>query len=304
MYLSHIAHSPFVCLAVALVGLVAGSFVNCWAYRRIHGGSILAGRSCCPACGHVLGPSELVPVVSWLVQRGRCRHCGTPIGVRYPASEVVCAVAMLGVLLRPVAPASDALWLLETIELCLFSCILLYVSLTDFDAMLIPNGAVLAALAVRAAFLAGAFALGEPDAAAMLVESLVGGLVLGGGLLALVLVADRVLGRDSMGGGDIKLMFVAGCYFGWQQGLACLLVACVVGIVGMVLAQVLVRPGDDAGDAAGNTEGARAEGPADDAQEDSFMRKTMPFGPAIALACWVTIVWGPGMMGAYLALFQ
>ena len=302
MYTAQIAHHPLAILMALAIGLVAGSFVNCWAYRRVHGGSVLHGRSCCPACGHVLAAGELVPLFSWLVQCGRCRHCKAPISVRYPAAEAVCAIALLGVLWRLGSPPSDALWLLETVELALFACILLYASLTDLDDFLIPNGAIVAALAVRAAYLLGCFVLGAPDAFSQALSSLVGGLVLGGGLLVLVLVADRVLGRDSMGGGDLKLMFAAGCYFGWQLGLFCLLVACLVGIVGALALQHAGAKGS-APKAQRLQDGvAGHQGPG--LAQDEFMRKTIPFGPAIAIACWITMVWGSGVLEAYLALFQ
>ncbi len=72
----------------AVLGLVLGSFTTALSYRQPRGQSIAHGRSCCPACGHVLGVADLVPVLSWVAQRGACRHCGAPISARYPVIEL------------------------------------------------------------------------------------------------------------------------------------------------------------------------------------------------------------------------
>ena len=293
MYLPSIVHHPLAVLFIVLIGLVAGSFINCWAYRRIHGGSVWSGRSQCPYCEHVLQPLELIPVLSWLIQGGRCRHCGHAIGARYPLSEIICALALWGVAWRATALSSDALWVAETIELAIFVCILLYVSLTDLDDLFIPNGALVVALVVRACYLLVCWALAAENVLDQLLGSLLGGLILGGGLLLIVLVADKVLGRDSMGGGDIKLLFVVGCYLGWQLGLACLLLACIVGIVAALIAQH-----------GANAHQSQDSEPSDESEAQSFFGTTMPFGPAIALSCWIMIVWGPQILSAYLALFQ
>ena len=74
----------YCCVVSALLGAVFGSFLNCAAWRLGHGESVLRGRSHCTACGHVLGAADLVPILSWLFLRGKCRYCGSRIPARYP----------------------------------------------------------------------------------------------------------------------------------------------------------------------------------------------------------------------------
>jgi leader peptidase (prepilin peptidase)/N-methyltransferase len=85
-------------IAVAVAfGLVIGSFLNVVMWRVPRRESVVSPGSHCPACDHPLGVTELVPVLSWAVQRGRCRHCGTRVSVRYPLVELACgAIAGLG----------------------------------------------------------------------------------------------------------------------------------------------------------------------------------------------------------------
>ena len=123
----------------AVLGACLGSFVNCLAWRKAHGESVLAGRSRCPSCGHVLGQLDLVPVVSWIVLRGRCRHCGTRVSVRYVLVEVLLAAVFVALLV--VYGASPA-WL----AYAALVCVLLAAALVDFDTFTIPNGFVIAAI--------------------------------------------------------------------------------------------------------------------------------------------------------------
>ena len=74
----------FCVIVAAMLGAIAGSFLNCAAWRIVRGESFVRGRSRCPSCGHILGVTELIPVVSWALQRGRCRSCGQRISPRYP----------------------------------------------------------------------------------------------------------------------------------------------------------------------------------------------------------------------------
>jgi len=100
-----------VAIAAALVGLVVGSFLGTLVLRPPKGMPVVTGRSACPHCGHVLGPLELIPLASWLVQRRRCRACGHPISAFYPAMEIAAAAgAAASALLMP-WPASVAICL-------------------------------------------------------------------------------------------------------------------------------------------------------------------------------------------------
>lgn len=147
---------------------------------------------------------------------------------------------------------------LRTIELVLFACILCHLSLTDIDRREIPNADLAAALAIRLAYLLYGMLTGELSLAnvCFYLVSFAAILVV---LLASILVADRLLGDDSMGGGDIKLLAVCALYLGWFETLVVLFVSCLLGLLSVVPA--LLRRGRD---------------------EASSL--TFPFGPPIAIA--------------------
>ena len=261
-----VAYSAFV---VGVLGLCMGSFLNCLAWRMTHGESILRGRSHCTTCGHVLGPRDLVPVFSWLSTHGTCRYCGQKVSARYPATELLCCVAYESILFRYGLT-------LETLELMAFASVLLVLSLTDLDTLIIPNATIVAAILVRVAFLAAAAGTGMEGVRELALNSLIGGLAVAVPIIVLALVMDRVLGKESLGGGDVKLLFVAGLYFGWQQCLFLIVLACVVALVPALAS----RAKDEAG-------GAGA----------------FPFGPAIAFACWMCMLVGEPLVSWYLSLF-
>ena len=127
-----------VCVA-ACFGAVMGSFLNCAAFRVVRGESFLRGRSRCPACGHILTAGELVPVFSWLIQRGRCKACGQKVSARYPLTELAFGLLTALCLLR-----------FDLTVLCLrnyvFLCCLFLLTLTDLEAMIIPDGCHIAAI--------------------------------------------------------------------------------------------------------------------------------------------------------------
>ena len=266
------ANSPlitaYVLVVAAVFGAVVGSFVNCWAWRYLQGKSIVHGRSHCTSCGHDLGARDLVPVFSWLFSKGRCRYCKAKVSARYPITELVCAAVFAAITARYGLT-------LETVELLLFASVLLFLSLTDIDDFVIPNGCIIVALAVRVAYLLASWALGTttPDAIVYYLASAFG---VGIALLVVVLVADRAFGRESMGGGDLKLYFVAGLYFGWQQGLLLVIVSCIFGIAVAAIS-------------------ARSSGV-------SMMKRSIPFGPSIAAACLVTMLVGNPLVTWYLSL--
>ena len=222
------------------------------------------------SCGHPLSVRDLMPVFSWLASGGRCRYCKEHVSARYPATEVLCAVVYVSIYLRYGLSV-------ETLELLAFMSVLLVLSLTDLDTYVIPNGTIVAALLIRLAYLVFRFVSGGCSDLTPFTDALVGGLALAVPVLALALVMDKVLGRDSFGGGDVKLLFVAGTYFGWAQGIFLVVTACVLGLLFALLGQ-RKRSEENAG--------------------------MIPFGPAIAAACWVTALVGDIVVKWYMGLFM
>lgn len=245
----------------ALLGLIMGSFLNCLAWRLVRGESVLTGRSHCDACGHVLGPGDLVPVVSWLLLRGRCRYCGGPVSPRCPISELLCG-ALYGTLAWRHGVSGEA------VRLLLLFSLLLAASLVDWEAGWVPDRLLIA----------GAVGWGlllplEAEPFQALSRGLIGAAALFLPLLAIVLAADRLLGRESMGGGDLKLFALLGLYFGWKEGLLLVILSCLTGIL-CAFAMGKARPG-----------------------------KPFPFVPAMTAAAWLTAMWGEPVIEWYTALF-
>ena len=279
-------------LVTGLFGLVMGSFLNCLAWRLTHGESVLRGRSHCISCGHVLAARDLVPVLSWLFTRGRCRYCHERIPARYPLTELLCAALYLSVVVR-----YDLT--LETVEMLVFASTLLVLSLTDLDECIIPNSCIAVAVAARALYGLALLATGSLPAGFDIVSAVgyyvgtaVGVLV---ALIALALVMDRVLGRDSIGGGDVKLLAVAALYFGGSQLLLVVFVSCVLGIV---FGFARMGSGDEADDA--ETVDSEA---VDEEAPERVDPHAFPWGPSIALACWFCMLFGEQLVGMYLGLF-
>lgn len=208
-------------MLAAVLGAVFGSFLNVVAYRLPRGESLSRPRSRCPGCLTPVRPYDNVPVLSWLLLRGRCRACGELISVRYPLVEAgtgaLCALVVLAK-----GPDEDALLGLALVLL------LVPVALIDLDHQIIPNrlmlvGAVLAPPLVL---------LTAPD---VLVEHLVAACAAGGFFLVAVLAYPR-----GMGMGDVKLAFVLGLFLGRDVGPA-LFLALIAGT--LVGAAVIARKG-------------------------------------------------------------
>ena len=99
LYLSP-AITVYFCVLAALLGACVGSFLNCMAWRIVHAEPITKGRSHCDACGHVLSAADLVPVVSFLAHRGKCRYCGAKLSKRHLWGEILSALTFVALLLK------------------------------------------------------------------------------------------------------------------------------------------------------------------------------------------------------------
>lgn len=267
--------------------------MNCMAWRMVHRESVLRGRSHCTACGHELGILDLVPIFSWVFLRGRCRHCGTRVSVRYVAVEVVMAI-VFALLFWQYGLS------VQMLSYAVLASILCGVALVDWDTFTVPNGFILAGSAVWLASVwfipvpFDGFGIGSLFAPYLgqgflpvLIDGLLAAFLIGGGMLAFSLLFDKVTGKNSLGGGDVKLLFMVALYLGCLVGVFNLLLSCVLGLV---LALVWRFSGERSSKRGGT-------------QEKSIETRAVPFGPAIATATVLSLLIGSQCVTWYIGLF-
>ena len=233
--------APILALAVFLFGLAFGSFLNVVIYRLPRGKSVVTPRSACPGCGKPIAAYDNVPVVSWLVLRGRCRHCKTPISPRYLMVELLNGLLFLAMYLA-FGPA------LATIKFCIFAFLLLGLIFIDAEHKLLPDRLTLTGLTIGILF--SLFVPVPPLLTLLLpsewlnalspdvverVMSLVEAL-LGAGICAMLLFAVgeayyRLRGVEGMGFGDVKLMAMVGAFLGTKLGLFVIFAGSLMGSV-------------------------------------------------------------------------
>lgn len=253
----------------AVLGLLIGSFLNVVVYRVPAGMSVVAPASACPRCGRTIRGFDNVPVLSWLVLRGRCRDCAEPISARYPLVEMVTAVLFLVVAVRflPTTPGQGVL----LVALLYLMAVSVALALIDLDTQTLPNRIVLPMYPVLAVLLAGASAFTGDWGS--FVRALIGMVVLGGVYLLLAIAVPR-----GMGLGDVKLAGALGlvlAYLGWGPLAVGAFAAFLLGgTFGIVL--LLVRR--------------------------TGRRTGIPFGPWMLLGAWVGAFVGAPIWDAYLRL--
>ena len=197
-----------------VLGLAMGSAVTAISWRIPRGVSWIHGRSACPRCGATLGALDLIPVLSFVISRGRCRHCGVRIGWRYPLTELWCGAWAV---LLYIAVGPHWVWP----PLALWGSLLVALFWIDLDYQLLPD-----ALTFPGTLIGLAASLQIPHGArhALL------GIALGSGLLWLLAwIWIRFRKIEGMGGGDIKLAAMFGAVLGWQLTLVTLFLAALAG---------------------------------------------------------------------------
>ncbi|MCR4891644.1 MAG: prepilin peptidase [Lachnospiraceae bacterium] len=253
----------FICLS-AMFGAVFGSFLNCAAYRIARNESFLKGRSKCPDCSHTLGPLDLIPVFSWIFSGGKCRYCGKRVSIRYPLTEIFFALMTVLCFLEADSPVLF-------FRNFAFGCCLFCLSLVDLEICIIPDGCLIIS--------ALAWLVAQPFLGKTLMDALMHvlcGFVFGGALLFISLLFDRILKKESMGGGDIKLFAVMGLYLGFVSSLFSLMLSCVLGLIFALVRRIGAPKGDP----------------------------HFPFGPAISAATWIMLLYGAPFVDWYLGLMR
>lgn len=277
----------YTCFAAAAAGLVMGSFLNCYAIRLVKGEPIARGRSHCVECGHTLSAADLVPLFSWLFLKGRCRYCGKKISAEYPLSELICAIIFVSFILKFGIS-------IKLLEMLIVASITFCIAICDIKDYTIPDRLIIAGILCRAVFV-----LFSGDMAKNALQSLIGGLSISLPLLVIVILMEKVLKKEAMGGGDIKLFFMTGLYFSWQVNLLSLILACIAGIcigVGNLGAGTRrsLKPGDESPD---KKPGAGGRTP------EVKERRLIPFGPAIVCGFFMGALFGEQVISAYLGMF-
>ncbi len=275
---------PWLFVASAcLFGLIVGSFLNVVIYRlpkmmerewrqecaeyfpeyKIQPPegklTLSVPRSTCPKCQTPLRVIDNIPVISWLLLKGKCAHCKTAISPRYPSIELLTAIMSL-----LVAQHFGFSWF--TVALLFFTFVLIAATFIDLDTMLLPDQLTLPLLWGGIALsLIGISPISLHDA---IIGAMAGYLALWSVYWAFKLVT----GKEGMGYGDFKLLAALGAWLGWQQLPLVILLSSLVGLVFGIIQLRLKKQGID---------------------------KAFPFGPYIAIAGWIALLWGHEIINSY-----
>ena len=216
-------------------------------------------RSRCPKCGHLITAWQNIPIISWLILRGRCHHCGGQVSARYPLVEALTLMMSLVVL---------GLWGYQwlTAGLLLFTWGLIALTFIDYDTQLLPDQIT---LPLMWGGILSALAFGHITLVDSIIGAVVGYLV----LWALYWAFKLATGKEGMGYGDFKLLAALGAWLGWQTLPAIALIASLAGLI-YALVSIILRA----------------------------MRREEPiaFGPFLATAGWVTLIFREELIGYYL----
>lgn len=258
---------PVLIAAMALLGLAVGSFLNVVIHRVPRNESLVRPGSHCPSCNHTIRARHNIPVLGWLVARGRCADCAEPISPRYPAVELITAALFVATTIE-----LDRLHLLAALPAYLFFVAAgVALAAIDLDVQRLPNAIVYFSYGALAILLSGASVVEgsfEPLARAAL-----GGLALFGFFLALAIISPK-----GMGLGDVKFAGVVGAALGFLSYPAV--------VVGTFAAFVL---GGAAGAALMLARRARRT-------------SSIPFGPAMVAGAFVALFASTSLVDAYTSL--
>lgn len=246
------------------LGLIIGSFLNVCIYRMPLGKSIAWPGSHCPHCKKAVAWFDNVPVLSFVWLKGKCRSCQKGISARYPFVELLSAAA---VWLAWISWSELPYVLMGAV---IFFALIVVIFI-DLDHQIIPDSISLGGIAAGLVFSAFFYEWhGAHNWQSSLLSSGLGILVGGGSLLITALVAEAILKKEAMGGGDIKLLAAVGAFCGWPGAMMTLFLGSLSGsVAGLILKWI-------------------------------YKAERIPFGPYIALGAVANLLWGKAIVSWYL----
>ena len=271
-----------VAVILFLFGLIIGSFLNVCIVRLPREESIVRPASRCPRCGAAIAWYDNIPVLSFLLLRGKCRRCGQPISWRYPAVELLNGLLYLWTFAE-LGLTGEALLVM------LLCSSFLVITFIDLDHLIIPDVITLPGIAVGLAlapfFMAPLdvplpFHLGRVlplsgQYPVALANSVIGLLFGGGPLFLIGWVWEKLRKVEAMGGGDVKLMAMVGAFIGWKGALLTIFLGAFSGaVVGVALIALKKHESD----------------------------KVIPFGPYLVMGALTSLFYGPALIGWYFGL--
>jgi leader peptidase (prepilin peptidase)/N-methyltransferase len=274
-------------LFVFLIGAAIGSFLNVCIGRWPDGLSVVKPRSRCPKCGHQIKASENIPIVSWLMLRGRCSGCGDRISIQYPIVELLVALMWL------VAYFHFGLTI-TALRVAVLATVLLGIAVTDAKYFLIPDGFTVFGLLFVIFTGVAALYVGEAEPFARPWDSFLG-MCVGAGAISIVGWLGEVwLKRPAMGFGDVTLMAVVGAAVGPVRALLTIFIASVIAPL-VLLTIVYPLSARGLADDKGQTELALEEGGA-------WRKRELPFGVFLAPAALIALLHGDALIAWYLRI--
>ncbi|MCK4453839.1 prepilin peptidase [Candidatus Parcubacteria bacterium] len=259
---------------VFVFGLVAGSFLNCVTYRLERKQSALKGRSYCPYCKHQLSWYDLIPVLSFIILKGKCRYCQKPISIQYPLVEIATASLFLLIFNFPPHQIFDGGFNFQNfVSFCFVLCVssfLIVIFVYDLKHYIIPDKVIFPTIGV--VFLYQLFEVLKIENFQSLLYFLAIAFLASAFFLAIVLATK---GRG-MGLGDVKLAFLMGLLLGWPNIFVAFFLAFLIGaIIGIGL--ILARK--------------------------KTLKSEVPFGPFLVVGTFIALFWGQELINFYLNLF-
>jgi leader peptidase (prepilin peptidase)/N-methyltransferase len=272
---------------VFAIGACVGSFLNVCIGRWPEGLSVVKPRSRCPKCGHQIKATENIPIVSWLLLRGRCSGCGERISIQYPIVELLVGLLWLAAFLQFGMSFT-------AFRVAVLATVLLGISITDAKHFLIPDGFTVFGLFFVIVTSLVALYLGETFPFARPWDAVIG-MCVGAGAISIVGWLGEVwLKRPAMGFGDVTLMAVVGAAVGPTRALLTIFIGAVLAPI-VLLGVVYPLSARGLADDAGQTELAlEASG--------GWRKRELPFGVFLAPAAVIALLWGDAIIAWYLRI--